>query len=256
MNHCLKFFALGAFIGLTALACSDDDSKPARTREDFCRDWANAACSPGIVSTCQAATPEACHLSQQQACEALVPADFSDKHADACIKAVGDAYSDLDLTGEELITVLQLGGPCSQIVKGPKIRGEACTDDRDCDESEGFRCVLRGDQTGGTCQIPELVSAGQKCTAPQQICDVGFYCDGRNCIATKEDGDECTNDYECGETANCATGNQCMPLLVVGATCVASEECASGLCYTVNGSSKCADRIRLSPAEPLCDKLR
>ena len=250
--RCLHWF-LGS---LLLCACSgNDDSKP-RTREEFCADWAKAACTTETISACQAASAEACHLKQQAFCIGIVPVDFSDARGDACIKAVAAAYKDADLTGSELATVLELAAPCDAIVRGPAGLGEDCSTNRDCDGSKGYECVLHADNATGTCQVPELVGAGQKCAALQQTCGSGFYCDGKNCIAVKDVGESCSSDYECGELALCANDSSCTAKSAVGAACSIGAECSSGVCYEVNGQKSCVDRIRLSPAESLCENLR
>lgn len=236
-------------------ACSSGNDDDSRSREEFCLDWAKAACSKETVSACQAASAESCHLKQQAFCLGLVPADFSDERGDACINAVAAAYKDADLTQAELATVLELGPPCSAIVKGSKDVGEACSADRDCDGPSGISCVFHGAAATGTCQKPQVISAGQKCAALAQTCEPGFYCDGNNCIAVKEPADPCTTSYECGDVGMCSDG-ACVKKLGVGAACTDASECASGICYSVNGQKSCADRIRLSPAESICDDLR
>jgi len=245
---------LMAAFWISACASSQDDTT--RTREQFCIDWAKAACSPEVISACQAASAEACHLRQQAACLQLVPQNFSDARGDACLKAVSAAYADADLDGAELANVLELAGPCGAIVRGPVGRGEACSTNRDCDASQGVVCVLRGGASEGTCQEPEVVGAGQKCAALQQICGDGFYCDGKNCIAAKELGDDCASSYECGQRALCGADSLCRAKLERGAPCVDSSQCLSGICYSINGQTSCVDRVRLAPAEALCDELR
>jgi hypothetical protein len=237
-------------------ACSGNDEDKARSREEFCADWANAACTAETVSACQAANAEACHLSQQAFCISLVPENFSDTRGDECIKAVGAAYKDADLTGAELATVLELGAPCDAILRGPRGVGEECSSTRDCDASKGYECVFHAGSSMGTCQVPELVGPGQKCAALQQTCGAGFYCDGKNCIAVKEAGESCSSSYECGELAICNNDSSCAAKLGVGESCSTGAECASGVCYEVAGEKSCADRIRLSPAESLCENLR
>ncbi|HET9932736.1 MAG TPA: hypothetical protein VFQ35_18660 [Polyangiaceae bacterium] len=240
---------------LFVCACSSSNDDKSRTREEFCADWAKAACTTQTVSACQATSAEACHLKQQAFCLGLVPADFSDARGDACINAVGAAYKDADLTQAELSTVLELGEPCNAIVRGPKDVGEQCSTDRDCDGTKGVRCVFHGAATTGTCQVAQEVGAGQRCSALAQTCGEGFYCDGNNCIAVKETGDDCTTSYECGSLGLC-NDSVCAPKLAVGATCEDANQCASGICYSVNGQKTCADRIRLSPAESICENLR
>src|SRR6185369_8359873 len=102
---------------------------------EFCQDWAEAACSDDVISRCQAKNAEACHQSQQAFCADLVPEDFSDTEGDKCIEAVRKAYADAELKDKELATVLSLGGPCAQLIVGPKGEGDSCSKNQDCDQS-------------------------------------------------------------------------------------------------------------------------
>jgi hypothetical protein len=113
-----------------AFSCGEDEKEP-RTREEFCRDWAEAACSEETVSACQAEDAESCRDTQEDVCRDLVAEDFSDEMGQACIDAVKRAYEDAELEGGELTTVLRLGGPCDKLIKGDKDEGEDCSDDRD-----------------------------------------------------------------------------------------------------------------------------
>jgi hypothetical protein len=249
-----RFSALG--LVLFFASCSATDEKSARTREEFCREWGNKACSSVVVSACQATDAEACRLKQQGFCESLVPTNFSDAAGDACLAAVGAAYEDADLTGDELVTVLELGGDCGRIVDGPSGRGESCTNSRDCQGPAGYECVIKGGQSQGTCQIPELVGAGLRCAAAQQVCMPGFYCNGANCIAAKAVEEACANDEECGSEGWCAAG-VCAARLSVNEPCTASNQCSSALCYSfASADSTCVDRLRLSRSEPVCANLR
>jgi len=241
--------------GSQLAACSDDEPSP-RTRAEFCRDWADAACSDDTVTACQAADEDACRLSQEAYCQATVPATFSDAHGDDCIDAVKDAYDDADLTGTEIDTVRRLGGDCSAIVTGTREVGQSCDTNNDCDRSNGVECVRRGGLRGGTCQVPEAVGAGQTCTDPADVCPENFFCDGSNCIATLGVGQACQNDIQCEPAGYCSTGDVCVARLAVGAECTSDNECASRLCSSANGQRTCADLIRLSPAEDICSDLR
>jgi hypothetical protein len=246
----------GLFVaGLQLASCSDDDPAP-RTRADFCEDWAEAACSDETVSACQAPSQDTCRQAQQTYCLDTVPVTFSDARGNACIDAVRDAYDDADLTGTELDTVQRLRGDCSGIVTGTRALGQSCDTDNDCDRSEGVECVRRGGVRGGICQVPEEVGAGQACSDPAQTCSEGFFCDGNNCIATKGAGVTCQNDVECGSGGFCGPDDTCVTRRAVGAECDTNDECASLLCYEVDGDRACAEVVRLSPAEPLCEDLR
>lgn len=241
--------------GSQLAACSDDDPAP-RTRAEFCQDWADAACSDDTVTACQAADEEACRLSQQAYCEALVPTTFSDERGDDCIDAVEDAYDDGDLTSTEIAIVRRLDGACSRVVTGTRVEGQSCDTDSDCDRSNGVQCIRRGGARGGLCQVPELVGAGQACTDPEQTCPEGFFCDGSNCIAALESGAACQNNVQCEPGGYCSPADICVARLEVGSNCSTDEECVSQLCYAANGQRTCADLIRLSPAEDICSDLR
>jgi hypothetical protein len=251
-----RFTTLGLLLFLAS--CSGTDEKRARTREAFCQDWATSACSSAVVSACQATDAEACRLKQQEFCQDLVPTTFSDAGGDACLAAVGAAYADADLTGEELVTVLELGGDCSGVVGGSAGRGESCMSSRDCQQGAGgYECVIKGGQSQGTCQIPEPVAAGLKCAAAQQVCMPGFYCNGANCIEAKGLAEPCANDEECGETGWCGPDAMCAARLAVNEACTNSKQCLSALCYSfASEDSTCVDRLRLSRSEPVCANLR
>lgn len=251
-----RFITLGSFL-LLASSCSGDDADEGRTREEFCQEWAVKACSEAVVSACQATSAETCRLSQQAFCSSLVPNTFSDAASDACLNAVGDAYADADLTGDELATVLELGPPCNRVVKGPATSGESCATNRDCDGPAGYECVIKGEQTRGTCQIPEEVGAGLRCAAAQQVCASGFYCNGSNCIEAKATSEACAHDQECGPSAWCGPDGSCTDRLPINGACTDSNQCLSGLCYDFGGTdSTCVDRLRLSRSEPACESLR
>lgn len=240
---------------LLVVACSKE-AKPDRTREQFCTDWARAACSEEVISVCQAESAEDCHASQEALCRTLVPKDFSDESGDDCIAAVKDAYKDADLKADELATVLKLGAPCNQIIVGLSDEGESCTDPGDCDASLGLACVRKADAARGTCQLPDEVEGGRDCKAAQKTCTPGFYCNGQNCIEAKDLGDVCTIQEECGEAGFCDVDGACQERLAVNEVCTSDFECGTGICYEFAGDQVCTDRIRLARSEPLCDGLR
>lgn len=240
---------------VSPVACSDSPSEEALTREGFCQRWATQACSDAVVSACQAADAPSCRLQQQEFCAGLVPSDFSARHAEECLSSVGKAYADADLTSTELRTVLELGAPCNRIVVGPSGNGDACSRNSDCDGANGFECVIKGAE--GTCQKPEIVAAGLKCSAPQEVCGEGFYCNGDNCIAGKSVGQDCLHDSECGTSGTCSTDGICVARLPVNSPCSEHNDCLSGLCLEFSSLERtCVDRLRLSRSEPVCENLR
>lgn len=240
---------------LLLVSCTKKDSPP-RTREEFCQDWADAACSDDVISRCQAKSAEACHQSQQAFCTDLVPEDFSDDKGDDCIEAVHKAYADGDLNGSELKTVLSLGGACAQIVVGPKGDGDSCSADQDCDQSAGLSCVKKSTSAKGTCAVAKEVDPGRSCSAAAEMCSEDFYCDGKHCIEAKDEGDDCMIDEECGSSGFCNGDKACEARHTVGDACSSDRECKTGVCYVLEGDKVCTDRVILARAEPLCDMLR
>jgi hypothetical protein len=249
------------FAGLLVLlgnACSgDDDGDDARSRTEFCQEWATAACSDDVVSACQAASADECRTAQAAFCLTLIPENFSDESGDACLKAVGSAYRDADLTAAELPVVLRLGSPCDKVIQGPRDQGESCSDTRDCNAPDGYVCVLKGGAATGTCQRPETVGAGRSCAALQHVCEPGFYCNGTHCVEAQLAGGTCASHEECGEEGYCDTDGTCTGRLSVNSPCTDDVECLSGLCYVFgDGDQTCTDRLVLSRSEPICENLR
>ncbi len=245
---------LGLVGFLLLSGCSEDDEP--RTREEFCQEWARAACSEEVISACQAASAEQCHEAQERFCRELVPQTFSDENGDACIGAVAAAYADADLRGDELAAVLALGGSCEAVIVGPKDEGEACTAPADCNLSLGFDCVMKADSAQGRCEIPEPVGAGRDCSAAHKTCPADFYCDGENCVEGNDEGDPCTIHDECGEAGFCNIDGECEARRSVDMACSDDIECRTGICYEFEGQEICTDRIILARSEPLCDELR
>lgn len=253
----MQKYLLVASVAWAVTSCGNADETPALTREAFCQQWAERACGDQVVSACQAQDTESCRASQKSFCLDLVPKAFSSERANECLTAVGAAYADADLTGQELNTVMRLAEPCNRIVKGPIGKGGTCTEHANCDGPGGFLCVTKANAAQGSCQVPETVGAGLQCDAAQQICDAGFYCNGANCIAVKAVGQLCTDDIECGAAALCTSDGVCTARLGVSAPCTTDEQCLSELCYDFGGAgATCVDRLRLSPSEPACEKLR
>lgn len=255
MSHSVT--ALGLFF-LGLISCSNNDAPAEKTREQFCLDWAKAACSAETVSVCQASNAEACRVAQREVCEALVPTvGFSGKHADACIAAVSSAYADADLTAAEAKTVMRLGKPCDQLLRGPRSAGQTCSSNLDCNSPDGFDCIIKGSSLDGTCQTPIVKQPGLSCAAAQEVCTDGFYCNETNCVEGKAASEPCENAVECGAQGFCSASSECAARLAVSSPCTDDSECASDLCYQLGGSTaECLDRLRLSPSEPACDTLR
>jgi len=240
---------------LFLLAVSCEPEHEPRTRAEFCADWARAACSPEVVSRCQARDANACRTTQRSVCLELVPANFADEMGDDCIDAVKNAYADGDLQGEELTTVYSLGGACASIIVGPGRVGDACTDDRECDSLRGLVCARKSTQDQGTCQDPQQVGPGRDCESLRKVCSEGFYCDGSHCIEAKRQGESCTFNGECDPDAFCNADGSCEAGRSVSDECSEDIECSRGVCHAFEEVKVCTDRIVLSRSDPACDDL-
>jgi len=261
-----RYFVLIGFAWVVA-ACSEAEEGPGantsttRTRDAFCAEWAKLACNAEVVDVCQASSVEDCQDSQKDFCLDLVPTSYSEERARVCLTAVEAAYADADLEGDELKTVTQLGAPCHQLVRGSGGVNADCDSNADCDGPKGLECVTKGGALSGTCQNPEEVKGGFECSAPQEVCEDGFYCNGDNCISYKKLGASCTVDGECGPGAYCeadlpATAKSCIERVGVGEACSSARECESEICLVAGGESLCVNQVRLSFSEPLCQTLR
>jgi hypothetical protein len=223
---------------------------------DFCQQWATAACSDAVVSACQASDAAECRQSQADFCHMLSPSDISSSARDACISAVGAAYRDADLRGDELALVLRFGGACARLVVGSSKAGDTCSESSQCELARGYTCVKKADSNDGTCQIPQVTEAGRDCQAAQKTCTDGFFCDGHNCIETLKSSETCDIQEQCGEDAYCNDKHECEARHKVNDSCQNDFECAHGICAEFAGQQVCTDRIVLSRADPVCANLR
>jgi hypothetical protein len=252
MNRLALVFVFASFV---LFACGEEE-KPPRSRAEFCLQWAAAACSEEVVSVCQAEDVDACRSAQEGFCRDVVPDTFVDDHADECLQAVQDAYADADLNGEELITVRSLGEPCDRLALGTEDEGGPCTENNDCNTALGFECAIKADDETGSCELTEEVGPGQDCDEPHQVCPVGFYCNGDNCVSADDVGEACLSHDECGEEGFCDAEGECAERKSVNEACTADAECEDGICYDFDGEMVCTDRIRLTRTEVLCQDLR
>ncbi len=239
-------------LGVASGGCSSDNEEEpsAVTRYDFCERWAEAACSSEVVSVCQASSVDDCKAAQSNECLDKLPDDFLDRGVDDCINAVESAYKDADLSASELSLVLRFGGACSDVVLAKEV-GAKCTLDADCEPA--LSCVLKNEERG-TCEKAVTIEPGFSCSESEETCEDGFFCDGSNCVAALPEDEDCQNDSQCEDGYYC--DETCQEMAEVGESCDSDAECLSGICYPDSGDQFCLDRMRLSPAEPLCDSLK
>ncbi|MCC6898532.1 MAG: hypothetical protein IT377_06135 [Polyangiaceae bacterium] len=257
LSSLVPLVALGLFV-----ACGSSKKRAGDaygTEEQVCQHWAEAACNAKVVEACAAASVESCVAKQTTYCLGSVPPYYSSENAKTCIEKVEAAYSDAKLTAEEVAVVRNMGAPCDKLNQGLKALGEVCEASDQCNSIEDQVCVIKPGDDSGSCQVPKLVGGGYSCTAADELCDVGFYCDGSNCIAKKGDGQACTKDIPCLEDFLCVdSGGQgkCVAKGGTAAGCDADFECKSGICAKpATGSGKCVESVVLTPTDPVCQSL-
>jgi hypothetical protein len=115
---------------------------------------------------------------------------------------------------------------------------------------------MKGSERAGTCQKPISVGAGRDCSAPEKVCDSGFYCNGENCIESKPSGRDCLHQEECASGLFCNEDGKCQSGRKVSEPCESDVECQSGICLSDGEQTVCTDRVVLARSEPICDTLR
>lgn len=249
------------------LACSGEkeDPDPLASRAGFCQQWAEKACSDAVIEACNANSVDDCRTSQAAYCIGLVPRNYtSSKYAHDCIDAVGEAYSDGDLSASELQVVTRLADPCDKLSTGTSDDGDSCDENDDCATVDGSVCIKKLGAAEGTCGVPEEVGPGDACDAPNQVCDSTHYCNGENCVAYKKtDTGTCEADYVCKPGDRCviatdATTGTCQARMALNQTCTSDDDCESLYCAIAKGDTEgtCASKLRLGLNEPLCENLR
>ena len=266
MRNPLPTLVLLAFaLPLGCKVAEDTPPDPLATPSGFCDAWAHNACPDEVVTYCNARSTAACVSTQTDFCRGIIPENYSSEHATDCLNAVKAAYSDGDLTAEELTVVIKLAAPCDQLSNGTASAGERCTKNDDCDTAGDFSCVIKLGAAKGTCAKPEEVGPGEACDGPAQVCAAGNFCNGENCVVYKKTSGSCDGDYHCKPADQCVLDTTSDPAVgtcevraALSAACTGDEDCQSHYCVVASGETegKCASTIRLSLNEPLCENLR
>ncbi len=262
----LLFAGFSAFSLTTQSGCSGSEDGPTpapdpyKDEAAFCASWAKAACNKTVVEKCKAKDAEECAVAQEAFCRKAVPDVGYDKtNAEECVKAVKEAYKDAVLTKDERILVRSLGGECGTLLNGGKEEGDTCTKDANCNTVEDYKCVIRAGETEGTCQVPEEVGGGLKCSKANEVCADGFYCSSSSsCLAGGSDGDPCGPDEPCGDDSNCVDQGAAMVCKSKAAlleNCSDDADCLSGICALAGTNGKCVEEVELTVTEPICSDL-
>lgn len=259
----LRLLLLSLMAGLAGCSSTDANSDPNSNVTKFCENWGKAACSSAVVLACSGADKltdaltQTCIDKQQAFCEGLLPSNgYSSAEAQQCLNAVKDAYSNAVLTAKEVSTVRHRGDPCNHLIKGPQSKGGSCSSDDDCDTVHDYLCIAKSGE--GSCQIPSVVANGTSCEAPEASCNLGFFCDGSNCVQSKASGKACNADFECATGLSCDPDTSKCTARVSQTECTKDDDCTTNVCSIPSGAStgRCVDKIILAPSEGICEDLR
>jgi len=246
-------------------ACTEEEPPdPLAKSGAFCDAWADKACQADVVKYCNAKSVDSCRSTQGDFCRGIVPENYTSAHAKECLDAVDAAYRDAELSPDELQVVLRLAAPCDRLSKGTRTSGQSCSSADECNTADGFACIKKQGASDGVCAEPEVSAAGDECSAPNQVCKDGYYCNGDNCVTLKKTGASCEGDYQCRLTDYCqkdsadADTGTCELRAELDESCSRDADCQSGYCVIESGVTEgvCASTIRLSRTEPLCESLR
>jgi len=259
---------LTAFLGLSFVQCTKADEPPPKYPDasSFCKGMADSQCNATVITNCALTGKDTCvaalqadclatYVTQQQA-DGLI---YDNKLAEACVNEVGSAYNDAKITAAEEQAIAEA---CGLVYGGTGAKGSTCSNNADCKQSDGLRCVAHAaagssdaGAAEGTCQVPVSVAAGNSCSAVDAECADGYHCgSSSHCDADGKAGDQCD------AVAICATGFQCLAAKCTaktadGLACTVDNDCANGLCITAASGKICASVEILSPSEPFCAAL-
>jgi len=238
-------------LGVTAFACSDDDSTSSEAFvNDYC-DLLMPCCAEAGLSS----DPSSCRMMLSAL---TAGAEFDQSKADACLSAMRAASSHPDFCSMD-DDVLDDGRACdgtfSESGDGSVPPGGQCDFDSDCASSDqGDAECHHYYQDDVSYEVCMIVADGQAGSTPcigtrtedwlmyttsgkppelGYVCDKadGLYCDDtETCAALRKVGESCTSDDDCEMTAFCdSSANACAPRHAVGQPCTStwSDECVT-----------------------------
>jgi hypothetical protein len=229
--------------------------------ETFCAARARAECSDVVVQKCKSKGRDACVAARTDHCKGSMPQGvrYNPAGADACIRAVTDAYADAKLSAAESANIDDACGP--KVFVGKGTARDRCESNWDCDASVGLVCMRAYGKDEGKCLVPHVVEPASSCADEADVCPSDSYCDTMTkvCVPKHASGESCQPGYiECVDTAVCAGGGPfgggCRDKLQDGDTCAQSIDCMNGLCEKPTGAAMgtCSASLELSPLSAAC----
>ena len=268
------FFLAPALVSLAVVmsACGASDDPVTYkypTYEDFCTARAQAECSETVQTRCTA-DAKSCVDKRTSACltEKRSDASYQPAAADDCLSKVSSAYSDDQVTPEELHDMAEA---CEHLFSGSRAVGQTCQAPYQCAPDGGATCVIPNGKTDGTCQVPVPKEAGDACGPADSVCAEGLFCTSSEphvCAKRYDVGQACSRSLLCKETLSCALASDdsgtCQEKAGIGSACHGDADCASDLCATVRicqgddcqVKQQCVGAIILTPSDPFCEQFR
>lgn len=236
------------------------------TEASFCTALAKAECNKTVVGACFGSddtTLEAdtakCVTAREATCNPQnLP--YNPAAADACIAKRTSVLSDAELTRVEIDDADEA---CLAVFSRDGGSGVTCAVNTDCNTADGLRCVVKPGQASGTCATPEILGGGEKCTADNAVCDVGFFCSataGDYCVAQPALGEACAPAMPCQDAFKCSADvdGVCEAKLDNGAVCADDLQCSGGFCLKSTGQTdgNCSAKYKLEFTSQSCDPFR
>lgn len=268
-------FLLGCLVVVLGAGCGgggDTDTGGSTTSSyayptdaSFCEALAKAECNDAVVTACygsdQTSLPDdqkSCVTARAGRCNPdHLP--YHPEHAEACIAAHAAAVQDATWTHDELA---QIEEACLPVFSKQQSEGAACSVNTDCDATKDLRCVVKLGNIGGICAVPKVVTGGESCAAPAEVCADGFYCDPKvsHCLAYPQENEACSATTPCDPVFYCTDADTgvCTAKTKNGQACSLDEVCAGGFCVGANEhmTGKCSSTLQLALTSSSCDVYR
>ncbi len=235
------------------------------TEADFCQALAKAECNGAVVTACYGSDdttlPEdqlSCVAARKERCNPdHLP--YHPEHAEACVTARSSAIADASWSHQELATI---EAACLPVFSKQESEGAVCAASTDCASADGLSCVVKLGDIEGVCAKPVVVSGGESCADPAEVCDVGFYCDPKvsHCLAKPKENEACSAAAPCAPDFYCTDTDAgvCSAKTKNGQDCTLDEVCSGGFCVgvTADVSGKCSSTLPLQITSAACDAYR
>lgn len=237
------------------------------TQMSFCQVLAQADCSDPVVRACYGAddssvgTDTTTCIAARSALDRCNPAGlpYHSQYAQDCVDAHTNLYGSSQLDPGLFQAAQQA---CLGVFNKGGTQGASCSSDADCavtpvaENQPSLVCIIH--QGAGTCQIPNLVNAGDKCQDPTAQCPDGYSClAGGYCVANPGSGEACGPGITCGNSVSklrCdLTTMKCAAPFDDGQACTDVSECSGNFCVPTAKGGICSHTYTLALGAPACE---